>query len=678
MPQGDYEAFVEQANEGMLIVDPDLNLTYANKAFLALMGYAPEDVLGRPVTSFMDMGAAHKVERERDRRREGTSSHYEVEVTTAAGEHRILHVAASPRLGPNGEFCGSFCIVNDITENIALKQQLQDYAHNLEEMVSARTDALIASEARYQEVFESVSDGILRVDRSGVVLLCNQALADMLGTTPGDLMGRNMITLVHEDDVDLVTDASRKSLRGDPMPPTQIYRLRRLDDPERIVYIETSASVTHREGKIDSIQILARDVTERVRAEEALKRAYAELKALSQAKTNFLSNVTHELKTPLVTIRGYAQMLEGGSIGPVSDEQRKALQISLKNTDVLLAQIERLLAITRLELDDTGLRCGAVLVSDMLEGCRADAFPLADQKGLDLRVLPVPEDLPPVWVDWEKISEVLGHLVVNAIKFTAKGGRIALSARATEDGAVRIAVRDTGVGVEPERIAKLFEPFEQADGTHTRDYEGLGLGLSLVRRIVEAHGGRFGVESILGNGSTFWCDIPVSPEAPAPAGARPSTPRAAVWDVDWDVNADHGAPEEDDDFDADTFDLDADYQEPVVFVDHDLDMLRILRIAFQEADMAVATISAPQDVLDQVRSTGARIVFVDVGFPQADGVELCRQLKTDPDTADIPVYMFTGHNGADVRARARAAGADGFIAKPVALDYLIELAGHHA
>ncbi len=676
----DFRAFAEQANEGMLVLDADRRITFANQAIRDLMGVGDE-VIGRDIVEFLDMSSARKVESEFDRRREGVRSHYEVEIPWAEGAPRTLHVAASPQLGPDGKFCGTFAIVNDITEKIALEQQLQEYAQNLEEMVQARTNALIASEQRYHEVFANVTEGIVRVDRQGTILLCNSAFAEMVGSTSGEIMGRNMMRLVHEDDVNIVVDASERLVRGEPIARTRIFRMRRLDDRE-IVYIETTASVTHREDAIDSIQILARDVTERVLAEEELKRAYAELKGLSRAKTNFLSNITHELKTPLVTVRGYTQMLHGGNLGPVTDQQRTALSTSLRNVDVLLAQIERLLSVSRLELSDAGLHLEAVPVADFLRDCGAETLLLAEQKRVDLRLGAVPADLPPLHADWEKLADALAHLIGNGIKFTGPGGVVELSAARDGADAIRLNVHDTGAGLDPERVAKLFEPFEQADGTHTRDYEGLGIGLALVRRIVELHGGQLGVDSTPGAGSTFWCRIPTSTETPLARTGRPRVDRTAGLDVQG-VPEPAGAEEEeelddlDDDLDPADIDLDDREEEPIVFVDHDLDMLRFLRQAFEDANLPVDTIMDPEAVLPQIRTTGARVVFVDVGFPQADGVELCRQLKRDPVTAGIPVYVFTGHNGRDVRARAEAAGADGFITKPVSLDYLLEVAGRH-
>lgn len=677
----DFRAFVEQANEGMLVLDADRRILYANQAILDLLGYG-DNVIGQDVLQYLDMANARKVESEFDRRREGMRSHYEVEVVTADGDQRTVHVASTPQLGPDGEFRGTFAIITDKTDAIAMERQLQEYAENLREMVAARTDALIASEDRYHEVFENVNEGILRVDRRGTILLCNAAFATIVGAEPGAIMGENMMGLVHDEDVDLVLDVAARRIAGEPVSDTQLYRLRRVDTRE-IVFVETTASVTHAADKIDSIQIIARDVTERVRAEEELKRAYAELKGLSQAKANFLSNVTHELKTPLVTVRGYTQMLHGGTLGPITETQESALTTSLRNIDVLLAQIDRLLGVTRLELDDGGLRREAVPVEEFLRECAEETLPLADHKGVRLGVGAIAPELPPLHADWAKLGDALGHLIVNAIKFTDPGGDVTLHAERTPDGAVKLSVRDSGVGVEPERIAKLFEPFEQADGTHTRDYEGLGIGLALVRRIVEAHDGQLGADSTPGEGSTFWCTLPSTTEAPA-TDRQPRPPaRSRMWEVQGrdtmpsPADLEEDLEDLDEDFDPDEIDLDEDYQEPVVFVDHDQDMLRLLRSAFLAAEVAVDTIEDPAAVLAQVRATGARVVFVDVGFPDADGVELCRRLKSDPETQGIPVYVFTGHNGSDVRARARAAGADGFITKPVSLDYLLEVVERH-
>jgi signal transduction histidine kinase len=243
---------------------------------------------------------------------------------------------------------------------------------------------------------------------------------------------------------------------------------------------------------------LERRVSERT---AELRRALERLTELNQIKANLISNVSHELRTPLAHIKGYIELLSDGQLGPVLPDQAHALSVVERGIARLERLIEDLIAFS------TGSRQGLTLNLEKvtLEGLAQDSVARSQAKagkaGVTLQVS-FDADLPEIEVDKEKMSWVLYQLVDNGIKFTPNGGQVTVSGH-REDGSLLVAVEDTGIGIPPGRLDEIFEPFHQLDGSPTRRYGGTGLGLSLVKLILQAHGSTMHVRSEEGKGSTF-------------------------------------------------------------------------------------------------------------------------------------------------------------------------------
>ncbi|MFW6050322.1 MAG: ATP-binding protein [Myxococcota bacterium] len=256
-----------------------------------------------------------------------------------------------------------------------------------------------------------------------------------------------------------------------------------------------------------------------------LQRAYDQLKEVDRLKSTFLATVSHELRTPLTSIIGYSEMLEGELAGPLNEEQREFVQTIRSKGDHLLRLISSLLDLSKLEQGNLPLRFERLDVRALLQSVAATLQPNAQKAGVEVHV-EVPDDLPTVEGDPVRIQQVLQNLADNAVKFTETGGRVVLSAHAREieesggggglgaalmatpRPAVAFTVRDTGMGIPRHERERIFDAFYQVDGSTTRQHGGAGLGLSIVRRLVEAHGGTISVESAVGEGTTFTVVIP--------------------------------------------------------------------------------------------------------------------------------------------------------------------------
>jgi signal transduction histidine kinase len=246
-----------------------------------------------------------------------------------------------------------------------------------------------------------------------------------------------------------------------------------------------------------------RNLENRVRARTAeLQEALRKLSELNQMKANFIANISHELRTPLTHLKGYMELLAASALGPLTGEQKDAVDVSRRATGRLEELINNLIMFSVASHGEMTLKMSPV----GLDGVFAEALnysrPKAERRGIDLQVV-VESGLPPVKADAEKISWAMLQLLDNAIKFTPAGGQVTLSACLEAATLVMVSVTDTGIGIPPERLKEIFEPFHQLDGSSTRRFGGTGMGLALVHDILEAHGSVIEVESEDGKGSTF-------------------------------------------------------------------------------------------------------------------------------------------------------------------------------
>jgi signal transduction histidine kinase len=249
-----------------------------------------------------------------------------------------------------------------------------------------------------------------------------------------------------------------------------------------------------------------------------LQEAYRRLTELDRLKGNFISNISHELRTPLTKIKGFAVLLAAGEFGPVSDEQKDALEILERGVADLERLVGDLIQFASGARGEMSLREGVVTVGELLEQVMMQATEKAARRGVALVSPSVDSELA-VTADGEKIRWVLNQLVDNAIKFTPAGGRVAYGADPAGPG-VQFWVADTGQGIADDRLPELFRPFHQLDGSATRAQGGTGLGLTLVKMILEAHNSTIAVESQVGQGSRFAFALPVAAAAPAPAAGE--------------------------------------------------------------------------------------------------------------------------------------------------------------
>lgn len=405
-------------------------------------------------------------------------------------------------------------------------------------------------------------------------------------------------------------------------------------------------------------------VAERTAALEAEKRtteAQADrLRTLDEAKSRFFANVSHELRTPLTLILG---PLRDAAAGRSGDDWARQLPLMRRSGERLLGLVDHLLDLTRL---DAGRLRLYVAEADLVALTRRIALAFASRAERDGLALGFETDLGrlPAWVDAERYEQVLSNLLTNAFKFTREGGRVRVSL-SEEDGAAVLAVRDTGEGIAPGVLPHVFDRFRQGDDAATRRHEGAGIGLALVRELVELHGGTVEAESAVGFGSLFTVRLPLGrdhfdqdafAEAPAPAFAP----------TEFEEGED-GSP---------VPELTVTRADATVLVVEDHADMRAYLRGLLAPHYAVEEAADGRAGLEAARRLAAAgeppdLVLSDVMMPGLDGYALCRALKADDALGHVPVVLLTARADEGSRLEGLSEGADDYLAKPFSADELL-------
>ena len=391
-------------------------------------------------------------------------------------------------------------------------------------------------------------------------------------------------------------------------------------------------------GGRDLILTVMLDITARVRTERQLQEAKEAAEAADRLKSAFLATMSHELRTPLNSIIGFTGILRQGLSGPVNHEQARQLDVIASSAGHLLKLIHDVLDISRIEAGQLDLDIGPVAVRGLIDKTAASVQPLARDKGLDLRVR-VDEDVTVAHADERRVEQILLNLLSNAVKFTERGGVTVRCARAGDH--VRIEVADTGIGIAPESLPQLFQPFRQIDSELSRRYEGSGLGLSICKRLAGLMGGDIGVDSAPGRGSTFWYTVPAGEAAPAPA-------------VD---------PAESDE---DALRRRLRHRAVTVLLVEDNEFNReVATILLQDAGVRVDAAANGQIALQKLATGAYDVVLMDMQMPVLDGLAATRAIRANPALAGLPVIAMTANAMDADRDACLQAGMDAHLAKPI-------------
>ncbi|MCB1889671.1 MAG: PocR ligand-binding domain-containing protein [Rhodocyclaceae bacterium] len=542
---------------------------------------------------------------------------------------------------------------------------LTQLASVIGEMGLAGMRAQQAARAREQEhgilrtLIDTLPDLVWLKDAEGVYLGCNRRFEDFFGATESDIIGRT--------DYDFVDQALADSFRANDVKAMESQRptvneeeITYALDGHRELLETTKVPMRDASGALIGVLGIGHDITDRKAAEDEINRHRASLQELVDertadltlakeaaeaaniAKSAFLANMSHEIRTPLNAIAGMAQMIRRGGISEQQAEQLGRLEGASQH---LLEIINAILDLSKIEAGKLCLEQASFSVVGLFDQVVSIIQAQASAKGLAIEVDHA--SVPPWLVgDPTRLRQALLNYAGNAIKFTDQG-KITLRARVTDETPagvrVRFEVEDTGVGIEPAAMARLFAAFEQADNTTTRQYGGTGLGLAITKRLAELMGGDAGVGSEVGKGSTFWFSAWL---------ARGQAPRTAA-------NAEHPGG------DAEA-ELRARFAGRHILLADDEPTNREITLMLLDDVRLIADVAADgAEALHLATENKYDLILMDMQMPRMDGLQATQGIRRLDGAADIPILALTANAFAEDRSQCLAAGMNDFITKPI-------------
>jgi PAS domain S-box-containing protein len=622
---GSDDAIISKTLEGVIVT--------WNEGATRIFGYTPEEAIGRPITMLIPPERLDEEPRILARLRKGERvDHFETVRARKDGHLVDISLTVSPVRNSAGEIVGASKIARDITQQ------------------KRAEEALRLSGERFRLMADSAPVLIWIADQSKSRTWFNRSWLNFTGRQPEQELGFGWTQNVHEDD--LATCLQVYGEGFDTRQPFRAeYRLRRADGMPRWI-IEQASPLFEGPGRSFSGYVgSCVDITEskqlQTEREEMLKAERAareEAERVGRLKDEFLATVSHELRTPLNAILGWATLLR--RLDPGSDDHVRGLETIERNARVQGQIIADLLDMSRIISGKVQLDVQPTDLNEVINAA-LDAVRLSiEAKKLRLRVT-LDARAGKLRGDPGRLQQVFWNLLTNAVKFTPSGGRIDVVMERVNSH-VEVTVEDSGAGIKPEFLAFVFDRFRQADSSTTRRHGGLGLGLSIVKHLVELHGGSVRVKSAgEGHGATFIVALPISVVLTDDLGR---TQRPAFSDIE-----------------VSSIELPSLAGVKALVVDDQADArILICRLIEEHGGRCILAESGP-DALAKVTDEDVNILVSDIGMPEFDGYELIRQIRAlhDSRLRNLPAIALTAYARTDDRQRALLAGYQMHVAKPV-------------
>jgi PAS domain S-box-containing protein len=623
---------MDTMGQGLTVTDADGRFEYVNPAFARMLGCTPPQLVGATPLDVTGPEALATLLDALAKRRAGETTTYETRLRRADGSQVDALTTGVPRWRGGGTG-GSIAVVTDLTER---KRTEAELARRYQEAEAARSETRAVLDAANEAMCFFTPDLHLR--------MVNERFGDIFGCAAAEVVGRQASELRPYMERALADPDGFRELfrRAAAQPEQRVHQVivQRWPVPRELALYSTAVF-----GAADTYLgrlLVFRDVTHE--------------REVDRMKTEFVSLVSHELRTPLTSIKGYVDLLLDGDAGEVTADQRDFLGVVRSNADRLMALINDLLDISRIESGKVELRRAALDVAGLIAGAVGSLRPQFEAKGQRLH-LDLPAALPAVWADADRVTQILINLLSNAHKYTPAGGEIAVSAMLDGDGdTIRVAVRDTGIGLTAEEQAQLFTKFFRARNRTTEEVGGTGLGLAITRSLVEMHGGQMDVASAPGQGSTFGFTLPPARATPGALDASPVGPAAP---------AAHGG-------EGITGAANPAETGRVLVVDDEPDIAALVRRYLERGGYRTLGAAGGDAALRLARAERPDLITLDILMPETNGLTVLEWLKSDSATAGIPVVLLSilPDDGA-----GRRLGAADYVAKPIEEAALLERIG---
>ena len=621
---GAFEAIIQSADVGILITDPtqpDNPTVFVNPAFERITGYSREDVLGRNLRFLQTEGSDPEV----------------IARLRASIQARQSFRGLLLNRRKDGSLFWNELVIDPVFDRAGRLVSFVGIQNDVTERIKAEAD-LRASEARKAAVLDAALDAVITVDHHGRVLEVNPATQKMFGYTFAEMLGEELSSLIASPN--LVSTAEQSAL-GKRLELPAV----RKDGTEFPIELALTRIITEGPPLFTGH---IRDITERRQSEDKLRLAKEEAERASAAKNEFLSRMSHELRTPLNAILGFSQLLQRGNL-----EERAAGQVRhiFKAGQHLLDLVTEVLDLARIEAGGTSLSTETVEVGEVLQSS-VDLVRIQAEKS-QIRFDYDPEALASflVTADRQRLKQVFVNLLSNAVKYNRPGGCVGIYCERAGANQLRISFSDTGEGISPEGLKRLFLPFERLVPDKSA-IEGTGIGLAISQRLVKIMDGAIEVRSELGKGTTFSVLLP---EAIRP-DARPEGTSATVIAV---------APAPGD-------------PQTVLYVEDNPANLQLMeQIVAEHGGVRLITTTKGGGALELARAEKPRLILLDLHLPDVFGDTVLDQLRACPLCRDIPIYMVSANAMEGQVTRLLAKGANGYVTKPINVARILEIFQQH-
>jgi PAS domain S-box-containing protein len=653
------------------IVSKDLNSTILswNRAAERLFGYTAAEAIGRSIRMIIPADLQGEEDAVLARIRSGnTVDHYETRRRRKDGTELLVSLTVSPILDDHGVVIGASKIARDITEQVRLRAEVQEHARISEQL--REIGVAVASSLDQDRIVQKVTDVATSLTRaefgaffynvvdsdSGESYTLNTlsgAPREAFANFPQPRSTAVFAPTFHGEAVVRLDDVTQDPQYGKNPPyrgmpeghlPVRSY----LAVPVKTANGEVLGGLFfgHSRPGIFAEQHERLAVGIAAWAALALENArlYVAAREADRLKDQFLAVLSHELRTPLNAILGYARLLRGGVL--TGEKAERGLETLERNASSLTQIVEDVLDVSRIVSGKIRLDVQPVELPLIVHNAIATVQPAADAKGIRLITIVDPR-AGPIAGDPERLQQVVWNLLSNAVKFTPKGGRVEVRLERVNSH-IEVVVSDTGIGIRPDFLRHVFERFRQADAGTTRSTGGLGLGLSIVRNIVEMHGGSVHAASEgIDRGATFRVRLPVMavmPEGLTESREHPHTRQLAPLSTLGDLTGIH-----------------------VLALDDERDALLLLRAVLETAGAKVTTLSSGVEALEQMAAIKPDALVVDIGMPKMDGLDFIARLRasTDGTVRDIPAAALTAFARSEDRTKALRSGFEIHMSKPI-------------
>jgi PAS domain S-box-containing protein len=528
---------------------------------------------------------------------------------------RLVEAKAKAEQDEHGRTIAIFGVFQDVTDSVEVHERIAQ------------------SEERYRLLAERTSDIIAVFALDGTFRYVSPAITRLMGWEPEDLIGRKTWDVIHPDDHALVKQAYVDFFAAGPTGPSPQLRYRCIHKDGSYRWLDAHPSIFwDAEGRPVEVQDNVRDATATKQLEDDLMAERDRAEAAARAKTEFLANMSHELRTPLTSVIGFAGLLKQSSdLGP--DERRYVDRIAT-SSDALLGVINDILDYSKLEAEAVGLDPLAFDPRGMIAGAVGIVESQCEAKGLTL-VQTADDSVPPgLMGDEGRLRQVMLNLLSNAVKFTGQG-TVMVSAT-YDEGRLRVAVSDTGIGISEEKAATLFRRFVQADNSTTRTFGGTGLGLAISRRLIEMMGGTIGVDSQPGVGSTFWFEVPLVSADPGQVAGGHDGETA----VDGTLR--------------------------ILMADDAPANRELVSAILGGMGLSIDAVENGAEAVEAVRSGAYDLVLMDVHMPVMDGLMATREIRAMArELGHVPIIALTANVQPEQVRLCHEAGMDAHVGKPI-------------